>query len=131
MAPVRFGSVTVWGWNGSSGSGFRFWRFLCRGLSLVFQWGLTESSGSGSGFGSRKTVPAVPVPLSVPGQAVLAVPVSGSGSVPEPPCLSKRNGCNEKGVVKLNFSQRGPVPVTGPLVRRGPPLALQRLIPVF
>ena len=23
-APVRFGSVTVWGWNGSSGSGFRF-----------------------------------------------------------------------------------------------------------
>ena len=24
----RFGSVTVWGWNGSSGSGFRFRRFL-------------------------------------------------------------------------------------------------------
>ena len=24
------GSVTVWGWNGSSGSGFRFWRFLCK-----------------------------------------------------------------------------------------------------
>ena len=29
-APVRFGSVTVWGWNGSSGSGLRFRRFLCR-----------------------------------------------------------------------------------------------------
>ena len=28
VAPVRFGSVTVWGWNGSSGSGFRFRRFL-------------------------------------------------------------------------------------------------------
>ena len=28
-APVRFGSVTVWGWNGSSGSGFRFSRSLC------------------------------------------------------------------------------------------------------
>ena len=28
MAPVQFGSVTVSGWNGSSGSGFRFWRFL-------------------------------------------------------------------------------------------------------
>ena len=28
VAPVRFCSVTVWGWNGSSGSGFRFRRFL-------------------------------------------------------------------------------------------------------
>ena len=26
----RFGSVTVWGWNGSSGSSFRFRRFLCK-----------------------------------------------------------------------------------------------------
>ena len=25
--PVRFGSVAVWGWNGSSGSGFRFRQF--------------------------------------------------------------------------------------------------------
>ena len=38
-----------------------------------------------SGFGSWKTVPAVPVPLSVSGKTVLTVPVSGSGSVPEPP----------------------------------------------
>ena len=28
VAPVQFGSVTVWGWNGSSGSGFRFPRCL-------------------------------------------------------------------------------------------------------
>ena len=32
-------------------------------------------------------VPAVPVPLSVSGQTLLTVPVSGSGSVPEPPCF--------------------------------------------
>ena len=81
--PVRFGSVTVWGWKGSSGSGFRFWQFLCkRGLS-VFQYSLTGRDGSG--FGSWKTVPAVPVPLSVSGKTVPTVPVSGSGSVPEPP----------------------------------------------
>ena len=36
MAPVRFHSVTVWGWNGSSGSGFRFWRFtLGKGFFCV------------------------------------------------------------------------------------------------
>ena len=40
----------------------------------------------GSGFGSWKTVPAVPVPLSVSGKTVPTVPASGSGSVPEPPC---------------------------------------------
>ena len=39
----------------------------------------------GSGFGS-KTVPAVPVPRSVPAKTVPTVPVSGSGSVPGPPC---------------------------------------------
>ena len=39
----------------------------------------------GSGFGFWKTVPAVPVPLSVSGKTVLTVPVSGSGSVTEPP----------------------------------------------
>ena len=48
----------------------------------------------GSGFGSRKTVPAVPVPLSVPGKilTVPTVPVSGSGSVPQPyaPCFNCR-----------------------------------------
>ena len=84
-APVRFGSVTVWGWKGSCGSGFRFWRFLCKRGSSVFQYSLTGRDGSGSGFGSWKTVPAVPVPLSVSGKTVPTVPVSGSGSVPEPP----------------------------------------------
>ena len=28
------GSVTVREWNGSSGSGFRFWRFLCKKVFL-------------------------------------------------------------------------------------------------
>ena len=49
----------------------------------VFQYSLTAKDGSG--FGSWKTVPAVPVPLSVSGKAVPTVPVSGSGSVPQPP----------------------------------------------
>ena len=39
----------------------------------------------GSGFGSWTTVPAVPVPRSVPGKTVPTVPVSGS--VPGPPCF--------------------------------------------
>ena len=84
MTPVRFGSVTVWGWNGSSGSGFRFRRFLCKkkGFS-VFQYSFTGKDGSGSG--SWKIVPAAPVLLSVSGKTVPTVPVSGSGSVPEPP----------------------------------------------
>ena len=68
MTPVRFGSVPVWGWNGSSGSGFRFRRFLCKKGFSVFQYSLTGKDGSGSGFGSWKTVPAVPVPLSVSGK---------------------------------------------------------------
>ena len=86
-APVQFGSVTVWGWKGSSGSGFRFWRFLCKRGFSVFQYSLTGRDGSG--FGSWKTVPAVPVPLSVSGKTVPTVPVSGSGSVPEPPCFGR------------------------------------------
>ena len=73
----------VWRWNGSSGSGFRFRRFLCKKGFSVFQYSLTGKDGSG--FGSWKTVPAVPVPLSVSGKTVPMVPVSGSGSVPEPP----------------------------------------------
>ena len=52
----------------------------------VFQYSLTGKDGSGSGFGSLKMVPAVPVPLSVSGKTVLTVPVSGSGSVLELPC---------------------------------------------
>ena len=65
--------------------------FVC--FSTVWQRGRFRfrflengSGGSGSGFGSWKTVPAVPVPLSVSGKTVPTVPVSGSGSVPEPPC---------------------------------------------
>ena len=48
----------------------------------VFQHSLTGKDGSG--FGSWKTVPAVPVPLSVSGKTVPTVPVSSSSSVPEP-----------------------------------------------
>ena len=51
----------------------------------MFQYSLTGKDGSGSGFGSWKAVPAVPVPLSVSGKTFPTVPVSGSGSVPEPP----------------------------------------------
>ena len=72
----RFGSVTVRDWNGSSGSGFRFRRFLCKKGFSVFQYFLTGKDGSG--FGSWKTVPAVPVPLSVSGKTVPTVPVPGS-----------------------------------------------------
>ena len=54
--------------------------FLC--VSVQFN----RDDGSGSGFGSWKTVPAVPVPRSVPGKLVPTVPVSGSGSVPGQPC---------------------------------------------
>ena len=86
MAPVRFGSVTVWGWNGSSGSGFRF-RFGSskEGVFFCVSVQFNREDGSGSGFGSWNTVPAVPVPRSVPGKTVPMVPVSGSGSVPVPP----------------------------------------------
>ena len=83
VAPFRFGPVTVRWWNGLSGSGFRFPRFLCKKGFPVFQYSLTAKDGSGSGFGSWKTVPAVPVPLSVSGKTVPTVPVSGS--VPGPP----------------------------------------------
>ena len=55
--------------------------FLC--VSVQFHRG----DGSGSGFGSWKTVPAVPVPRSVPAKTVPTVPVSGSGSVPGPPWM--------------------------------------------
>ena len=63
----------------------------------MFQRSLTGRNGSGSGFGSWKTVPAVPVPLSVSGKTVPTVLVSGSGSVPEPPAVvleAKLPTCN-------------------------------------
>ena len=75
----RLGSVAVWGWNGSSGSGFRFRRFLFKKGFSVFQYSLTRKNGSGSGFGSWKTVPAVPVPLSVSGKIGSDVMQSGFG----------------------------------------------------
>ena len=50
--------------------------FLC--VSVQF------NREDGSGFGSWKTVLAVPVPRSVPAKTVPTVPVSGSGSVPGP-----------------------------------------------
>ena len=76
MSPVRFSSVTVWGWNGSSGSGFRFRfgsskeRVFANFVCVSVQYSLTERT----------------VPVSVPGKMVPAVPVSGSGSVPGPHC---------------------------------------------
>ena len=73
----RFGSVPVSGWNGSSGSGFRF-PLSC--FSIQFN---REGDGSRFGFGSWKKVPTVPVPLSVPGMQDGS---NGSSSVPEPPC---------------------------------------------
>ena len=77
---LRFGggtvrAVPVFGSGGSS----------AKKVSLS-QYSFTGKDGSGSGFGSWKTVPAVPVPLAVLGKTVPTVPVSGSGSVPEPPC---------------------------------------------
>ena len=75
---LRFGDGTVRAVPvfGSRGSSIR------RGVLCV---SVQCSNGSGSGFGSWKTVPAVPVPRSVPGKTVPTVPVSGSGSVPRPP----------------------------------------------
>ena len=82
---VQFGSVAVWGWNGSSGSGFRFRRFLCK---KVFFFCVSVQFNRKGQFRFRfrlETVPALPVPLSVSGRTVPMVLVSGSGSVPEPP----------------------------------------------
>ena len=69
-----YGSVTVRGWNGSSGSGSRFRWFLSKKGFSLFQYSLTGKDGSGSGFGSWKTVPAVPVPLSVSGKTLKGTP---------------------------------------------------------
>ena len=83
MAPVRFG-------YGLGMERFERFRFsapavpLGRG-SLCVSVQFHREDGSGSGFGSWKTVPAVPVQRSVPAKTVPTVPVSGSGSVPGPP----------------------------------------------
>ena len=67
----------------------------------MFQYSLTGKDGSGSGFGSWKTVPAVPVPLSVSGKTVPTVPVPGSGSVPEPPCKKIVQTCRKCAINNL------------------------------
>ena len=77
---LRFGdgtvrAVAVFGSGSSSKKGV-----LCVSVQL------SREDGSGSVFGSLKTVPAVPVPRSVPGKKVPTVPVSRSGSVPGPLC---------------------------------------------
>ena len=53
VATVRFGSVAVRARDGSSGSGFRFRRFLS-GEGFLFQYCLTKRDGSGSSFGFWK-----------------------------------------------------------------------------
>ena len=63
---VRFG-------YGSGVEWFERFRFSVPAVPLqqrfsLFQYSLTGKDGSGSGFGSWKTVPAVPVPLSVSGK---------------------------------------------------------------
>ena len=83
-----FGSVWLRFGYGLGGERFERFRFAVPAVPLqkgfsVLQYSFTGKDGSG--FGSWKTVPAVPVPLSVSGKTVLTVPVSGSGSVPEPP----------------------------------------------
>ena len=60
--------------NSSSGSGFRSGGFGIRAF-LRYSAVLTERHGSGSGFGSWKTLPAVPVSLSAPGRNISDVPV--------------------------------------------------------
>ena len=52
VAPVRFGSVTVRAWDGSSGSGFRFQR-LFWGKDFLFQYCFNRKG-------------RLPVPVSVP-----------------------------------------------------------------
>ena len=53
----------------------------------MFQYILKGKDGSG--FGSWKTVPAVPVPLSFSAKTVPTVPVPGSGSVLSHPEFQK------------------------------------------
>ena len=70
-APVRFG-------YGSGVERFERFRLSVPAVPLqerfsVFQYSLTGKDGSG--FGSWKTVPEVPVPLSVSGKTVPTVPV--------------------------------------------------------
>ena len=51
--------------------------------------GLERQFGKWHLFHAPTSVPAVLVPLSVSGKTVPTVPVSGSGSVPKPPCIIK------------------------------------------
>ena len=57
VAPVRFGSVAVWGWKGSTGSGFRSGGSSTKRVFLCFTTLLKERT--------------VPVPFSVPVEIAL------------------------------------------------------------
>ena len=78
----RFSSVTVPAWDGSSGSSFRFRRFLSGKGVFCFSTVLTESDGSVSGCGSWKTVLTVPVPLPVPGPSCYLSLQANTGQAP-------------------------------------------------
>ena len=72
----------------SSGSGFRFRRFLWgKGFSVLQQSFSRKVLVSFPG----KDGSSVPVPLSVPGKKVLTVPVSGSSPVSGPSCTKGEN----------------------------------------
>ena len=80
---LRFGdgtvrAVPVFGSRGSSKEGV----FLC--FSTISHRGRFRFR-----FRFLETVPAVPVPRSVPAKTVPTVPVSGSGSVPGPLIIPK------------------------------------------
>ena len=84
------GPGSVWFGYGLGVERFDRFRFsvpavpLQKGFS-VFQYIFKGKDGSGSGFGYWKTVPAVPVPLSVSGKTVLTVPVSRSATFTQAP----------------------------------------------
>ena len=117
------GSVTKWGLRGHLASrpqgpstevqNAGLLRFCKKGFP-VSQYSLTGKDGSG--FGSWKTVPAVPVPLSVSGKTVPTV----AGSVPEPPWkwrIGKRTLWGSKSAMK----ERITYPESDKWLQEGPP----------
>ena len=90
MGPMQGGPGSVRFGYGSGVERFERFRFSVPAVPQqkrfsVFRYSLTGKDGSGSGFGSWKTVPAVPVPLSVLGKTVPTVPVPGSTLLLNPP----------------------------------------------
>ena len=72
----RFGSVTVRGWNGSSGSEFWVRRFLCEKGFSVFQYIFKGKDGSGFGHPQTCVYPDVCLGIAhVSGKT----PLSGQG----------------------------------------------------